>query len=192
MRLQLIETKIPGCYELQPLNISDSRGSFVKTFHADCFESLGLRTDWVEQYYSVSRPGVVRGLHFQLPPNDHAKLVYCIAGRVLDVAVDLRKGSPTYGEHISLELSAERANMLYLPAGLAHGFSTYDEEATMVYNVTSVYHPESDAGIRWDSAGIKWPHKSPNISERDQSFENLSAFQTPFGFVANCIVVTGS
>lgn len=190
MNLQLIQTKIPGCYELQPSNISDNRGCFVKTFHTAQFESLGLRTDWAEQYYSVSRPGVVRGLHFQLPPHEHAKLVYCIVGRVHDVAVDLRKGSPTFGEHISLELSAERANMLYLPAGLAHGFSTFDEPATMVYNVTSVYQSESDAGIHWDSAGIGWPHKHPNISERDQGFEKLSTFETPFAFVENLMVMS--
>jgi dTDP-4-dehydrorhamnose 3,5-epimerase len=180
MNLQLIETKIPGCFELQTLNISDNRGCFVKTFHAAQFESLGLRTDWAEQYYSLSQPGVLRGLHFHLPPNDHAKLVYCVAGRVLDVAVDLRKGSPTFGEHISLELSARRANMLYLPAGLAHGFSTYDEQATMVYNVTSVYYPESDAGIHWSSISEKWPISEPLVSERDRQFPSLREFQSPF------------
>lgn len=184
MNLQSIETTIPGCFELQPLNISDNRGSFVKTFHADCFESLGLRTDWAEQYYSVSHPGVVRGLHFQLPPHDHAKLVYCIAGRVHDVAVDLRKGSPTYGEHISLELSADRANMLYLAAGLAHGFSTYDAQSTMVYNVTSPYHPESDAGIRWDSISEKWPISEPLVSERDRQFPTMQEFETPFDYLS--------
>lgn len=182
MNLRLVETKIPGCFELQARQLQDDRGAFVKTYHHDWFESHGLRTDWAEQYYSVSQPGVVRGLHFQLPPHDHAKLVYCVAGRVLDVALDLRKGSPTYGEHIRLDLSAEQGNMLYLPPGLAHGFSTYDEPATMVYNVTSVYHPESDTGIHWNSAGIEWLQKRPNLSNRDQGFPKLSTFETPFVF----------
>lgn len=180
MKLTCIETPLPGCYVLQSHPVVDQRGCFVKTYHREWFESLGLRTDWAEQYYSVSQPGVVRGLHFQLPPHDHAKLVYCIAGRVLDVALDLRKGSPTYGQHISVEMSADQANMLYLPPGLAHGFSTYDEPATLVYNVTSVYNPESDTGIVWDSAGIHWPCPKPIVSSRDKSFTNLSTFNTPF------------
>jgi dTDP-4-dehydrorhamnose 3,5-epimerase len=182
MNLKRVETRIPGCYELQARKLSDDRGDFVKTYHRDWFESLGLSNDWAEQYYSSSKPGVVRGLHFQLPPYDHAKLVYCIAGRVLDVALDLRCGSPTYGDHIRIELSAEQANMLYLPSGLAHGFSTFDEPATLVYNVTSVYHPESDTGICWDSAGIQWPHSSPQLSARDKSFAALEVFDSPFHF----------
>lgn len=182
MNLNRVETKIPGCYELQARNLSDDRGAFVKTYHRDWFKSLGLCADWAEQYCSVSKPCVVRGLHFQLPPHEHAKLVYCVSGRVLDVALDLRKRSPTYGEHICLELSAVQANMLYLPAGLAHGFSTYDEPAIMVYNVSSVYHAESDTGIHWNSAGIEWPHKRPKLSGRDQNFEQLSTFDSPFTF----------
>ena len=185
MNLRLVETKIPGCYELKARQLSDERGSFVKTYHREWFESLGLRTDWAEQYFSFSKPGVVRGLHFQLPPHDHAKLVYCIAGRVLDIALDLRQGSPSYGEHIRIELAADQANMLYLPPGLAHGFSTYDQPATLLYNVTSVYHPESDTGIRWDTANIDWPHQHPQLSDRDQTFSSLADFKTPFTYQAS-------
>lgn len=184
MNLEANETKLPGCFELNPRVLTDDRGQFVKTFHRRSFETLGLRADWAEQYYSTSQPGVIRGLHFQRPPHDHAKLVFCTAGRVLDVAVDLRRGSPTYGQHIQIELSAQRANMLYLPVGLAHGFCTLDEPATLIYNVTSVYEPSSDTGIRWDSAGIDWPHSSPNLSARDRQFESLSAFDSPFSFDA--------
>lgn len=182
MNLRSIETRIPGCFELQTRPLSDERGTFVKTYHQEWFKSLGLRTDWAEQYYSFSKPGVVRGLHFQLPPHEHAKLVYCIAGRVFDVAFDLRRGSPTYGEYIQLELSAEQANMLYLPAGIAHGFSTFAEPATLVYTVTSGHEPESDTGIRWDSAGIQWPHSSPQLSKRDKTFVALKDFDSPFHF----------
>ena len=185
MKLTCIETPLPGCYVLQSHPVVDQRGCFVKTYHRDWFASLGLRTDWAEQYYSVSQPGVVRGLHFQLPPHDHAKLIYCIAGRVLDIALDLRQGSPSYGEHIRIVLAADQANMLYLPPGLAHGFSTYHQPATLLYNVTSVYHPESDTGIRWDTANIEWPHQNPQLSDRDQTFPTLADFKTPFTYQAS-------
>ena len=182
MNLHLKQTRIPGCVEIQARQVKDERGIFVKTYNQDSFAERGLRTDWVEQYYSVSEPGVVRGLHFQTPPHEHAKLVYCTAGSVIDVVLDLRRGSPTFGEHISIELSAGQANMLYLPPGLAHGFSTLDQPATLVYNVTSLYQPENDTGIRWDSAGIVWPHDNPQLSLRDQGFTTLSVFDSPFEF----------
>ena len=182
MNVERIGTKLPGCFELRPRVLADDRGCFVKTFQRDWFESLGLRTDWAEQYYSVSQPGVVRGLHFQAPPHEHAKLIYCISGRVLDVALDLREGLPSYSQHIQIELSAEAANMLYLPPGFAHGFCTLDEPATLVYNVTSVYHSNSDTGIRWDTAGIDWPLVAPQLSERDRNFPALADFASPFAF----------
>ena len=185
MKLDVIKTAIPDCYELQPSVLKDSRGAFVKTYHAGSFRDVGLRTDWAEQYYTTSAPGVLRGLHFQLPPHDHAKLVYCISGRVLDVAVDLRVGSPSYGQCVTLELSAERGNMIYLPTGLAHGFCTHEEPATLVYNVTSVYQPDSDTGIRWDSADIPWPLTDPLLSKRDQSFPLFDEFESPFTLVQN-------
>ena len=122
--MEIVPTEIPGCYEVQPKVFKDKRGAFVKTFHAGDFHSYGLCADWTEQYYSRSKRGVLRGLHFQLPPHDHAKLVYCVAGSVLDVAFDLRIGSPTYGKAVMLELSAKKGNMIYLPKGLAHGFCT--------------------------------------------------------------------
>jgi dTDP-4-dehydrorhamnose 3,5-epimerase len=136
--MQSIKTPLPGCYEIQPRVLSDARGSFVKTFHRDWFAECGLATEFAEVYYSMSDRRVLRGLHFQLPPHDCAKLVYCVAGQVMDVAVDLRVGSPTFGQFTHLELSAERANLVYLPTGLAHGFYTLSEQAVMVYHVTTV------------------------------------------------------
>jgi len=176
------ETAILGCYEIQPKVLRDDRGVFVKTFHAHEFESLGLCVDWKEQYYSTSQVGVLRGLHFQLPPHDHAKLVYCVAGTVVDVALDLRKGSPTYGKTIILELSATQGNMIYLPQGLAHGFCTPKQPATLVYNVSSVYTPDADAGIRWDSVDVLWPLQIPQLSVRDQAFPSFDGFESPFVF----------
>lgn len=183
--MQKLETGIAGCFEVKLTPFNDARGTFVKTFNSESFASMGMRTDWVEQYFSLSLPGVVRGIHFQLPPHDHAKLVFCISGSVLDVAVDLRKGSPTYGEHVRVELSEDEANMLYLPSGLAHGFCTYDETATLVYNVTAGFQSDSDSGIRWDSAGIRWPHSNPMLSTRDQNLQQLAEFQSPFTFPTN-------
>ena len=180
--MEIRDTEIPGCYEVQPRLFEDERGIFVKTFHAKEFESLGLCTAWREQYYSVSSQGVVRGLHFQIPPHDHVKLVYCIKGSVEDVVLDLRVGSPTYGETITLELSARKGNMIYLPKGLAHGFCTPSEPATLVYNVSSVYVPAADSGIRWDSVCVHWPIKTPLLSDRDRSFPTFDEFKSPFDY----------
>ena len=180
--MDILDTSLPGCFQIQPVVRADERGSFTKVFHEEIFRSAGLRTDFAEEYYSVSRRGVLRGLHFQLPPHDHAKLIYCTQGKVLDAALDLRRGSPTYGRHLTLELSQEQGNMLYLPAGLAHGFYTLSEQATMVYKVTSVYAPQHDGGVLWDSAGIAWPDTGPVLSQRDREFSALADFDTPFQY----------
>lgn len=189
MILERIDTAIPGSFELRPRVAADARGSFVKTFHRETFSGLGLRTDWAEQFYSHSRRNVLRGLHFQTPPHHHAKLVYCPEGEVLDVAVDLRVGSPAYGRHVAMRLSGTTGNMFYLPSGLAHGFLSLSEQALMVYNVTSVHAPSHDAGIRWDSAGIDWARnevqaEAPLISLRDGAFPALADFASPFVFDA--------
>ena len=119
------------------------------------------------------------------PPSDHAKLVYCIRGQVLDAVVDLRRGSPTFGRHATFDLCAEKANALYLPPGLAHGFCTMSETATVVYKVTTEYAPEHDGGILWNSAGIGWTEASPVLSGRDLGFPPLENFQTPFVWQEN-------
>ncbi|MFZ5484202.1 MAG: dTDP-4-dehydrorhamnose 3,5-epimerase [Pseudomonadota bacterium] len=175
-----IDTPLPGCVELRPRIHQDDRGRFVKVFQREAFLALGLAVDFAEEYYSVSRKGVIRGLHFQRPPMDHAKLVYCVAGQVQDAVVDLRAGSPTRGCHAWVELSAERGNMLYIPSGLAHGFCVLSESATLVYKVTSPHSPEHDAGIRWDSAGIPWAVDGPILSERDLRHPAFDDFLTPF------------
>jgi dTDP-4-dehydrorhamnose 3,5-epimerase len=162
--------------------IKDTRGSFVKVFLESRFQEQGLATDFREDYFSFSNAGVLRGLHFQLPPKDHAKLVYCLQGKVLDVALDLRKGSPTFGQHQIFELSGDKANMLYLPKGLAHGFYAVDGPAVLVYKVTSEYDSKCDTGILWNSAGINWPTLSPVMSDRDRSFVTLAEFNSPFTF----------
>ena len=174
------KTKIHGFIELQAPARADDRGSFVKTFHREVFAANNLPTEFAEHYYSTSKRGVLRGLHFQLPPHDHAKLVYCVVGEIMDVAVDLRSDSPTYGQNASLMISANRANQALLVSGLAHGFYVLSETAIVVYNVTTAYAPEYDAGIRWDSAGVQWPNSRPLLSPRDAALPRLSDFRSPF------------
>lgn len=180
--MQAQPTNIPGCHLLQMDARHDARGSFAKTFHAPKFAELGLRTDWREEYYSTSRRDVVRGLHFQTPPADHAKLVFCLVGAVLDVVVDLRRGSPAFGRAQAFTLSGENARGLYLPTGCAHGFVATSEEAGMYYKVTSVHSPHNDAGIAWDSIGFDWPVAAPILSDRDRHHPVLADYASPFAF----------
>ena len=180
MKIEIRQTEIPGCFEITPKVLKDERGTFVKTFHQEIFKANGLETHFTEEYYSFSKKRVLRGLHFQLPPLDHIKFVYCVSGRVLDAVVDLRIGFPTYGEFETFELSAEKANMLYIPKGLAHGFYVLSESAIMVYKVTTVYSPEHDTGILWNSVGIPWPDEKPIISQRDSRFISFADSKSPF------------
>ena len=175
-------TDIPGCYVLQAKVMRDPRGTFVKTFHSPRFEELGLRTDWQEEYFSSSAVGVVRGMHFQLPPADHAKMVFCLTGEVLDVVVDLRRGSPRFGRAQGFTLSEANGRGLYLPTGCAHGFVSRVDGSDMYYKVTSVHSPEHDAGVAWDSIGFDWPVADPALSDRDRRHPALADFSSPFVF----------
>ena len=124
----------------------------------------------------------VARMHLQLPPADHAKLVYCISGAIFDMALDLRVGSPTYGEHEAYELSAEYNNAAYLPSGIAHGFFVRSAPAVVVYQVTSEHSPAHDTGIRWDSFGASWPQSTPVVSTRDEGLTPFQQFKSPFQF----------
>ncbi len=173
-------TAIPGCFELEPTIFGDSRGKLVKTYHKDIFFELGLATDFNEEYYSVSTKNILRGLHFQLPPHDHVKCVTCLQGKIFDVVVDLRKNSKTYKQHFCIELDAEKGNMLYIPAGLAHGFYVMSEAAIFLNRTTTVYNANSEAGIKWDTCGIEWPDFNPILSEKDKNLLSLEDFESPF------------
>jgi dTDP-4-dehydrorhamnose 3,5-epimerase len=177
---ELIATRIPGCYLIRPWRHQDERGEFVKTFHAHAFRELGLEDNFREGYYSVSRKGVLRGMHFQRPPSHHAKLVYCVRGCILDAFVDLRCGSQGFGTHQCLELSAENGLVLYLSPGIAHGFYVLSDEAITVYSVATEYDPEADSGVRWDSCGIDWPTNSPILSSRDANLPALEEVRDLF------------
>jgi len=160
----------------------DARGFFAKVFHRPLWRDLGLQTEFAEEYATYSLPWSMRGLHFQLPPMAHDKVVLCLRGNAFDVAVDLRKGSPAYGQHHSVNLSSMQSNALYIPAGVAHGFCVTGDEALLYYKLTTVYSPEHDAGIRWDSAGIPWPMTNPILSERDLELPRLEDFDSPFRY----------
>ena len=180
--MKIITSEIPGCYEILNTIHTDSRGTFVKTFHSPTFKKFGLNTLFEEEYYSISFKNVIRGLHFQLPPHGHIKLVYCILGFVKDFVVDLRVGSPTYGKHLSINLSSKKGNMIYIPQGMAHGFCSLSKTSILVYKASTIHHPDKDSGIKWDSAGISWPNKVKIISKRDKSFIKLKDFKSPFKF----------
>jgi len=173
-------TLIKGCCEIFPTIRKDARGAFVKIFHAPDFRSLGLATEFREAYYSVSRRGVLRGLHFQRPPEAIAKLLYCVEGEIVDAVLDLRRRSETYGKSITIRLNAKKANMLYVPKGCAHGFYTVSKRVVMLYHTTGVYSPEHDSGLLWNSAGIKWPSRKPILSPRDAALPLFSGFKSPF------------
>jgi len=180
--MNIIPTVIPGCFEVHPRVMADLRGRFVKTFHCKVFQQFGLSTDFMEEYYSVSCRHVLRGLHFQIPPFDQCKLVYCVEGEVLDAIVDLRKGSPTFGQHALFQLKASQANMLFMASGIAHGFYVTSSQAIMMYKVTTVYSANHDLGILWNSANIPWPDVAPVLSSRDQQFPSFTEFHSPFVF----------
>jgi dTDP-4-dehydrorhamnose 3,5-epimerase len=179
---ELKRTQLTGCFELQPKVFDDARGRFVKVFHTQAFAAHGLETNFAEEYYSVSNNNVVRGMHFQLPPMDHVKVVYCVQGAVLDVVTDLRVGSPTYGRSAVIELSSAKANSIYIPKGMAHGFCSLSDQSIMVYKVSSVYAPEQDAGILWNSVGVAWPTTQAILSARDQTFTPFDKFVSPFRY----------
>ena len=179
---ELKNTIVKDCFELQPKVFHDIRGSFVKIFSKQLFENHGLETVYAEDYYSISSKNVVRGLHFQMPPMDHVKLVFCLQGEVLDVVTDLRMGSPTYGRSAVTELSSVKANGIYVPKGMAHGFYSLCDHSIMVYKVSSVYVPSLDTGILWNSIGVEWPTTKPILSARDSTFESLDNFVSPFNY----------
>ena len=175
--MKLNQTKLTGVYIIENFLMEDARGSFTKTFHTDFFSENNLCTNFKESYFSKSHKDVIRGMHFQLPPYDHEKLIYVAHGEVLDVVVDLRKKSPTYGESIQVELTESNHRSIYIPKGLAHGFKTKKDNTIMVYNVATIYSKEHDFGIKYDSFGFDWGVEKIILSERDQGLMSLNDFE---------------
>lgn len=178
--MNITKLNISGCYLLESKKFQDQRGSFVKTYHADMFHDAGINFNFAEEFYSTSHKDVIRGMHFQIPPADHDKFVFCAKGAVIDVFLDIRKTSETYGKYISVELTGDNAKALYLPKGVAHGFLSLQNDSLMIYKTSSVHTPVCDSGIKWNSFGFEWPVTEPIISERDSKFIELNNFDSPF------------
>ncbi len=159
---------------------TDNRGSFTKTFHDTDLKKAGIDFSLRESYFSVSHKNVIRGMHFQLPPHQHSKVVFCPQGAILDVIVDLRKNSTTYGQHVARELSADNHKAYFIPEGFAHGFLTLADNTITYYLVSSEYSKPQDTGILYNSIGLDWGINEPIISARDLSFMRLEDFDSPF------------
>lgn len=182
--MQVIKTAIEGVVIIEPKVFKDARGYFFESFSQREFEEKVCKVNFVQDNESMSCYGVMRGLHFQCPPYSQSKLVRCVRGKVLDVAVDIRKGSPTFGQHVAVELSEENHRQFFIPRGFAHGFSVLSETAVFQYKCDNFYHPEADGGINIldESLGIDWqiPNDHAILSEKDTKHPVLKDFDSPF------------
>lgn len=184
--MNILQTSIPGVVIIEPRLFKDDRGYFFESFSERDFNAQVREVKFVQDNESMSSYGVMRGLHFQRPPYTQSKLVRCVKGAVLDVAVDIRKGSPTYGQHVAVELTEENHRQFFVPRGFAHGFAVLSETAIFQYKCDNFYHPEADGGISIldDSLGIDWhiPTDHAILSEKDTKHPLLKDFDSPFDF----------
>ena len=185
--MQIRALAIADVYEILPKKFGDERGFFSETYSDVAMKAAGLPTQWVQDNHSFSAAqGVLRGLHYQMEPRAQDKLVRVVKGRIFDVAVDIRAGSPTFGNWVSLEVSAEKWNQMFVPRGFAHGFVTLEPNTEVVYKVTNGYAPELDRCIRWDdpSIGVDWPlnGEAPQLSAKDAAASLFAEHQTGFVF----------
>lgn len=184
--MDFIKTAIPEVVIIEPKVFGDNRGYFFESFNQKRFEENVIKTDFIQDNESKSSRGVLRGLHFQKPPYTQAKLVRCIQGTVLDVAVDIRVGSPTYGKHVAVELSEGNKRQLFVPRGFAHGFVVLSDKAIFAYKVDNTYAPKHDCGIKWDDdfLNIDWKidSKEVQLSEKDKTLSFLNQLDSPFKY----------
>ena len=182
--MKFIKTEISDVYIIEPSVFGDNRGYFLESFNLEKFEENVYPIKFEQDNESKSSKGVLRGLHFQKPPFDQAKLVRCSEGRVMDVVVDIRKGSPTYGKHLAIELTGENKRQLFIPRGFAHGFSVLSDTATFFYKVDNNYAPDYDAGIRWNDKelNIQWGLEECEVlvSTKDAELPFFLEFDSPF------------
>ncbi len=186
MPFEFIKTEIPDVVLIKPKIFGDQRGFFMETYKKSDFEKAGIETNFVQDNHSKSIKGVLRGLHFQKIPKAQGKLVRCLRGKIFDVAVDIRKNSPTFGKWVGFELSEENKYMLWIPPGFAHGFLTLEENTEIFYKVSGAeYSPEHDAGIIWNDQqiGINWPIENIEnliLSEKDKNLPKLNEIEGVF------------
>ncbi len=172
--MKIITTELPGVLLIEPKVHGDARGFFVETYQVGRYAEAGVPTQFAQDNVSRSVKGTLRGLHFQ-EPYPQGKLVHCLRGAVLDVVVDVRRGSPTFGRWYGAELTEDNHRQLWVPAGLAHGFCVLSDSADFFYKCTELYHPEHDRGIAWNDpdVGVKWPTDAPLLSAKDQNLPRL-------------------
>ena len=184
--MEVIKTALDGVVVIEPRLFEDARGYFFESFSQREFDEKVGKIVFVQDNESKSSYGVMRGLHFQRPPFTQSKLVRCVKGTVLDVAVDIRKGSPTYGQHVAMELTEENHRQIFIPKGFAHGFAVLSETAVFQYKCDEFYHPEADSGISIldDTLGIDWriPTEKAILSDKDTKHPLLKDFDSPFVF----------
>jgi len=180
--MEIKQHALAGVVEFTPRVFGDARGIFFESFSARLMEQAGVRHEWVQDNQSSSARGVLRGLHFQRPPHAQAKLVRVAQGRVLDVIVDLRRDSATYGQQLLVELDARRCNMLYVPVGFAHGFVALEDDTLFLYKCSDYYQPSAEGGLLWNdpTLNINWGVEHPNVSDKDQLLPLFSEFDSPF------------
>ncbi|MBQ6779626.1 MAG: dTDP-4-dehydrorhamnose 3,5-epimerase [Treponema sp.] len=178
--ISVVDTGFDGLKIIETNHFQDERGLFHKYFSKNEFAHLGLDIEFEESYYSINKKGVIRGMHFQIPPAAHTKLVYVTYGKIIDVCLDIRKNSVTYGKYFSIELSGNIGRCIYIPKGFAHGFVSLKDRTCVHYMQTSCYSKEYDCGIRYDSFGYDWNVQNPVLSYRDEQHPKFMNFTTPF------------
>jgi dTDP-4-dehydrorhamnose 3,5-epimerase len=176
------ELNLAGCFEIDSYVHTDSRGLFAKFCIDQAYREIGIEQNFAEEFFTVSKRNVVRGMHFQVPPKSQHKTVCCIDGKVLDILFDLRMGSPTYLKSDSIELNGKQPKLIYIPPGIAHGFLAEEDNSILLYKVSEGYSRELDQGIHWNSFGYQWPVEEPITSARDDGLPLLSDFITPFSY----------
>jgi dTDP-4-dehydrorhamnose 3,5-epimerase len=180
--MEIEELGLPGVKLIAPAVFRDARGSFCETWNRARLAQAGIELDFVQDNHSVSAaPGTIRGLHFQSPPHAQDKLVRCVKGRIWDVAVDIRKRSPTYGRWVGAEISASNGQQILVPKGFLHGFVTLEPDTEVLYKCTDVYAPDCDGSVLWSSCGIDWPFRGdPVLSAKDAAAVPFDRFDSPF------------
>jgi len=183
MPFEFEKTDIPDVVLIKPKVFEDERGFFMETYVKEDFEKAGIKVEFIQENHSKSRHGVLRGLHFQRQPYAQSKLVRCIKGKILDVAVDLRKNSQTFKKYVSIELSEDNKFMLFIPKGFAHGFLVLSKEAEVIYKVDNIYAPDHESGLIWNDGqvGIEWPINNPILAEKDKKWPSLKQLEEKDG-----------
>jgi len=171
--MKIEHTNFDDLYTINYKSFTDSRGEFVKTIHEETFAEAGVDWKFTESFYSLSHKNVIRGMHFQFPPHSHDKLVYVVTGKIIDVVLDIRNNSNTFGKCFAVEISAEKRNAIYIGKGFAHGFLSLEDNTIVEYHTTTSQNRDAEGGIKWDSFNFDWGVTDPILSERDSSFKGF-------------------